>query len=313
MNGYLGSESARREEPPCPIGLALAGAGGVDGGVGGLDSGQALFADAEHARDLAHIALGLFVGRHAAMPAHGLFAGVVAGQGQTQVAVEVVEQPAQIGHAAVDVLTCVPGVGDAEAACGVGDELHQALGLFVGLGLGVEVGFDLDDGEDDVGVESMAWGEGSDQAFDLAAVGGVECESGDGGGGWFGFGRFGGLGRAGGWQGAGDHVFAGDAVGVGGEAGRAEIPVLEPGLGGAVLAGGGFQQPGGGQDFVTFSEQGACIDVTQTILCLGVAESGGGAIELDGTVDVLGGAHAVEVALTPVEQDGGVVGVQRIV
>src|SRR5690606_16270000 len=57
--------------------------------------------------DALHVALGLAVGRHAVVLVDRALAGVVAGRGQGQVAVEALEQPRQVLHAAADVLARV--------------------------------------------------------------------------------------------------------------------------------------------------------------------------------------------------------------
>ena len=104
------------------------------------------------------------------MALHRLLAGIVAGQREPQVAVEVVQQPAQIGHAAAQVLVRVPGVRDAEALGRRRNQLHQPLGLLVRLRLGVEVGLHLDDGEHQLRAQPVAGGQGPDQPLDVGPL-----------------------------------------------------------------------------------------------------------------------------------------------
>ncbi len=72
------------------------------------------------------------------MAGYGALAGVVAGQGQAHVAPELPQQPAQVGHAATQVLFGIPGVLHAEAPRGRRDQLHQALRVLGRAGIGAK-------------------------------------------------------------------------------------------------------------------------------------------------------------------------------
>src|SRR3546814_5028460 len=54
--------------------------------------------------DALHVALGFLVRRHAVVLVDRALAGVVAGRGEGQVAVEALQQPGQVLHATLDVL-----------------------------------------------------------------------------------------------------------------------------------------------------------------------------------------------------------------
>ena len=75
-------------------------------------------------------------------------AGVVRGHGEVGVAVERLEEPAEVAHAAVDVRRRVPRVRHAEADRGTGHELHQPLRALVRVLARIEVRLGLDDGGD---------------------------------------------------------------------------------------------------------------------------------------------------------------------
>src|SRR5262249_59470564 len=83
----------------------------------------------------------------------GAGAGVVRGQGQAHVAVEVVELVAQVVRARVDRLGRVVHVRDAQAAGRGRHQLHEAAGARGALRVRVEAGLLLDDGLDQGGVD----------------------------------------------------------------------------------------------------------------------------------------------------------------
>jgi hypothetical protein len=95
---------------------------------------------AQMGQDLAHVQPGLGVRRHAAVALDGAFAGVVGRRREHDVALEAGQQPAQVGHAAADVLRRVQRIAHAEAARGVGNQLHQAHRILGRHGRGIEVG-----------------------------------------------------------------------------------------------------------------------------------------------------------------------------
>ncbi len=67
-------------------------------------------------------------------------------------------QPLEIGHAALDVLLRIERASDPEALLGLGDELHQPLGILGGDGAAVEVGFGDGDGQHQPLVDAVAFG-----------------------------------------------------------------------------------------------------------------------------------------------------------
>ena len=72
------------------------------------------------------------------MDDHGLPAGVVRGQGERQVVVELVHQGAKVPDAGFDVLSRVEGVAHPERCGGPGHELHQPARASAGDGARVE-------------------------------------------------------------------------------------------------------------------------------------------------------------------------------
>src|SRR6476659_4670290 len=92
------------------------------------------------------VALGLAVGRNAAVLVDRAFAGVVAGGRHCDVAVEALEQPGEILDAPADVLHRVEGIGDPEASSGRRHELHQNLGADPRERVRVERRLGVDDG-----------------------------------------------------------------------------------------------------------------------------------------------------------------------
>jgi hypothetical protein len=81
---------------------------------------------ADVTQDALDVGPGLAVGRHAPIAVDRALAGVVAGGRERDVALEIGQQPAQVGEAAADVLLGVVGLADVEALGGVGDQLHDA-------------------------------------------------------------------------------------------------------------------------------------------------------------------------------------------
>lgn len=67
-------------------------------------------------------------------------------------------QPLEIGHAPLDVLLRIEGAGHPEALLGLGNELHQPLGILGGDGAAVEVGFGDGDGQYQPLVDAVALG-----------------------------------------------------------------------------------------------------------------------------------------------------------
>ncbi len=66
------------------------------------------------------------------------------------------EQPAQVGEAAPDVLFRVEGVADAEALGRIGDQLHEAEGVLGGTRRRVEIGFGTHDGQRQTRIDAEA-------------------------------------------------------------------------------------------------------------------------------------------------------------
>src|SRR5688572_10864390 len=64
--------------------------------------------------DAPDVILGLWVGRHAAIPGDGGFAGVIAGYREPDVAIMQVEQPAEVARARHDVLPRIERIGHPE-------------------------------------------------------------------------------------------------------------------------------------------------------------------------------------------------------
>ena len=75
-----------------------------------------------------NVLLRLAIGRHAVVLLHGAGSGVVGGEGEIEIAVEGVEQGAEIADAAEHVLFRVEDVVDADEAGRGGHELHHAAG-----------------------------------------------------------------------------------------------------------------------------------------------------------------------------------------
>src|SRR5690606_22709553 len=103
---------------------------------------------------------GLAVGRHALVAVNRAFAGVVAGRGQGEVAVEALQQPAQVFDAAADVLRRIVGIGDPEPARGGRHQLHQALRPGARERVGVERGFGVHDRAHDRFLDAELGGSG---------------------------------------------------------------------------------------------------------------------------------------------------------
>src|SRR5437764_13570969 len=97
----------------------------VGDGVFGREHGVVGLAVA--ARDDAHVSLRLAEGRHALVLLDRAFARVVAGERQRHVAAEVVQEPAQVLRARLDVRLGVAEVVAAEALGRRRHDLHQAL------------------------------------------------------------------------------------------------------------------------------------------------------------------------------------------
>ena len=111
----------------------------------------------------------LGIGRHAVVAVDGTFAGVVGGQHQAHITPVVVEQPAQVGHAAPDVLHRIHDVGDAEALSRFRDDLHEPEGVAIGTGIGVERGFSGHHGQHQARIELVLASLGDDVVDDLGA------------------------------------------------------------------------------------------------------------------------------------------------
>ena len=110
--------------------------------------------------------------RYPLVAVHPAFAGVVGGQGVVDVAAVVGQQPAQVAHAAAQVLRGIKGVAHIEALRRVGNQLHQAHRGFGRLGLGIEVGLDRNHREHQLGVELVPGAERCGQWNDPAFVSG---------------------------------------------------------------------------------------------------------------------------------------------
>ena len=91
--------------------------------------------------DAPDIVAGFRVRRNALVFIDGLLTGVIGRQGQGDIALKMPEQEVQIGDTAADIVFRVEGVADAKALGGFRNELHQALGLFVGQCRRVKSGF----------------------------------------------------------------------------------------------------------------------------------------------------------------------------
>jgi hypothetical protein len=164
-------------------------------------------------QDLFDIAAGFLVGGDAVVPGDGTGAGVIGAEGAVDligVVLVLEEKIAEEAGAAFDVFTGIVGV-DVEGAGGIGHELHDADSAFGGAGGGLEGGFDLGDGEEELGGEA---GEGGGFVEVFAGGFGDNGSRGGGcGGGWWSWGRGRGVeGFDGGDGGAGDFDGAGGVV-----------------------------------------------------------------------------------------------------
>lgn len=79
------------------------------------------------------------------MTSNGAGTGIVGGQGQIELVVELVEHKAQVTASATDVILDIKGVSNAHVPGGLGQKLHHAEGPFAGNRFRVEVAFSLDD------------------------------------------------------------------------------------------------------------------------------------------------------------------------
>ncbi|MNL25782.1 hypothetical protein D3C87_1472750 [compost metagenome] len=119
------------------------------------------------------VGLRLGVGRHPVVLDHGRFAGVVTCQRQYLVAVEALEQPGQVAHAATNVLSCVERIVHGETLGGGGHQLHQPLGAGFGNGVGAKRRFGMYHCADQRPVDTIMTRSG----FDLPPIGlGVQAQ-----------------------------------------------------------------------------------------------------------------------------------------
>jgi hypothetical protein len=125
---------------------------------------------ARQAADARDVAAGLAVGRNAAMSGHARGAGVVAGDSEGHVAVEAVEQLAQVRDAAEDVLARIERVDHPHHPGGDGHQLHQALGPYPRDREGIEAGLGLDYRPHEVAADAAGRGCLVDERLEVPAI-----------------------------------------------------------------------------------------------------------------------------------------------
>jgi hypothetical protein len=141
-----------------------------DGGSGEEVGAHLLDARAEQLLDLLDVAAGLAVGGDPAVTENRVLPRVVGGEGEAHVAVEQVEQEAQVLHPPEDVLAGVEGIGHPEAARGERHELHEPPGALGRDRHHVEFGFGLDDRAHEVGAHQVVARRVLDVVVELAVV-----------------------------------------------------------------------------------------------------------------------------------------------
>lgn len=120
------------------------------------------------AGDLVHIGPCFRVGRHPTIPHHRSFARVVAGQRQADIALEIGQQPPQIGHSALQALHRIVGIAHAESFGGLGNQLHQPLGVLGRTSLAIEAGLRLDHRQHEIRLQTVIRGHAVDHHLDLS-------------------------------------------------------------------------------------------------------------------------------------------------
>src|ERR1019366_10541290 len=100
----------------------------------------------------------------------GSLTRIVGGQRERRIPVEVVQQTFQLAYPSIDVLRSVIRIAHVIHAGGRGHQLHQSHGPLAGDGAGIEVGLNLDQGTDEVGIDVMTGGSLVDIAVDLGGA-----------------------------------------------------------------------------------------------------------------------------------------------
>ncbi len=268
--------------------------------------------------DALHVGLGRRIGRDAPVALDGIFTSVVGGKCELTIAVELVEQRAQVGHTAAHVLHRIPDVGDAEALRCSGDELHETALILGGVRIGVEVGFDFDQREHELRIELIARCEVLDEIVDIGAgefadldtcsdsgVIGTEPEAGIGTEtGTVAGGADGGASAQVGlwWQAAFDQCVGEQTVRWLGKGAIERVELTQAGFGLAVADGVGGLEPGCGQHFVDGAEAATGIEPAEMEAGARLTEISSVAVILEGTVEVLRHADTMLVALALVDK-----------
>lgn len=119
------------------------------------------------AADLADVVLRFAIGRNTAIFLDRAFARIIGGNGFRHIALEPLQQPAQVTHPAVNIVDRVEGVPHAEPCRGGRDKLHQSLCIGGGYGVSLIGGFNLDDGEHQLWVQPILGCKLGDQGADF--------------------------------------------------------------------------------------------------------------------------------------------------
>lgn len=116
------------------------------------------------------------------MSADGAGAGVIGSEGQNQgfelvvaLAGVTVNVAGDEPDGAAEILVGIEDVIDAEFAGGAGHELSETAGAGVADGVGIEIGFDEDDGHNEAGVDAVLDAEGEDAFGDVLGLGAAEA------------------------------------------------------------------------------------------------------------------------------------------
>ncbi len=116
----------------------------------------------------AHIFLGFREGGNPPVARHIALTGVVGRGSQGHVALEVLQQPAQIGQATPDVLLGIQSITNTKAFGSIGDQLHQAEGILWRAGGSVEIRLGSYNRESKPGIDTEARGQLLDHLGTLA-------------------------------------------------------------------------------------------------------------------------------------------------
>jgi hypothetical protein len=106
-------------------------------------------------KDAQKESLGLRVRRHTSIAGDGVRTSVVSGDGEGDLSVKAFQKLPKVADAAVNVLGRVERVGDAEAFCRFGHQLHHAHRPLRRTGEGIEVALRFRNGEGKGGVNAM--------------------------------------------------------------------------------------------------------------------------------------------------------------